>query len=62
MADLCDAGVYPYTKGTYNSVIVESTQDIMILNNDEIGWWETEGSVGDGYGVDASNYEGSPLP
>ncbi len=62
MADLCDAPTYPYTKGSVSAMIIESDQNVITLINEEIGWWETEDSVGDGYGVDASNYEGFPLP
>jgi hypothetical protein len=60
MADLCN-GSNP-TLGTSNAMIIESDQPIIILANEEVGWWVSESSVGDGYGADASSYEGMPLP
>jgi hypothetical protein len=59
MVDLCN-GSNP-TLGTNNAMIIESNQLIVVLANEELAWWVSESSVGDGQGEDASNYEGFPL-
>lgn len=65
MADLCSgthaSGQGP-DKGSNTAMIVNSTQPIVVLANEELLWYVSPTSAGDGYGEDASSYEGFPLP
>ena len=58
--DLCSAGSNP-TLGTNNSVLLESTQPLVALANEELLWYVNRASVADAHGEDASSFEGFPL-
>jgi hypothetical protein len=61
MADLCSGPAGAPTGGVNTGLIVESSQPIVVLANEEVLWYVNPANVGDGYGEDASNYEGFPL-
>jgi hypothetical protein len=59
MADLCVGS--PPTGGVNTAMIIEASQPIVGFTNEELLWYVSASSAGDGYGEDASNYEAFPL-
>jgi hypothetical protein len=42
-------------------VLIESTQPLVALANEELLWYMNPATVADGHGEDASSFEGFPL-
>lgn len=62
MADLCSGSMSGGpAKGSNTAMVVESNEPVVVLANEELLWYVSPSSAGDGHGEDASNYEGFKL-